>query len=58
MHKIGIEVPRSYNDCVCLDRQNNNTLWQDAVHEEMSKVRVAFQVLADGESIPTTYQMI
>ena len=58
MQKFGIEVPRSYNDCVYLDQQNNNTLWQAAVWEEMSKVWVAFQVLADGESIPPTYQMI
>ena len=58
MHKFGIELPCSYDDCVHLDQQNNNTLWQDAVWEEMSKVRVAFQPLADGESIPPTYQMI
>ena len=57
-HKFGIELPRSYDDCVRLDRQNDNTLWQDAVREEMSKVRVAFQVLADDESIPPAHQMI
>ena len=58
MHKFGIELPRSYDDCVHLDQQNNNTLWQDAVQEEMSKVQIAFQPLADGESIPPMYQMI
>jgi ribosomal protein L31E len=57
-HKFGIEVPRTYDDCVRLDRQNNNTLWQDAIRQEMSKVRVAFQVLDDGETIPPAHQMI
>ena len=37
-HKFGIELPCTYDDCVHLDQQNNNTLWQDTVHEEMSKV--------------------
>ena len=57
-HKFGIELPCTYDDCVCLDQQNNNTLWQDTVHEEMSKVQVAFQILNDSEVIPLTYQMI
>ena len=38
--------------------KNDNTLWQDAVWEEMSKVQVAFQVLTDGKSIPPAHQMI
>jgi hypothetical protein len=55
-HKFGIEVPKTYDDCVRLDRQNGNTLWQDAIREEMSKVKVTFQILNDGESIPPTFQ--
>jgi hypothetical protein len=30
-HKFGIEVPKSWDDCVRLDKENCNTLWQDAV---------------------------
>ncbi len=57
-HKYGIEVPKSFDDCVHIDQENGNTLWQDAIHQEMSKVRVAFQVLDDDEVIPPTYQEI
>ena len=29
-HKFGNEVPQTDDKCVRLDRENNNTLWQDA----------------------------
>ena len=58
MHKFGIEVPKTYDECVRLDRENNNTLWQDAVRQEMKKVRVAFQTLKEGEAAPPTFQEI
>ena len=55
-HKFGIEVPKTYEDCVRIDRENGNTLWQGAIRKEMSKVRVAFQVLEDGNDPPPTFQ--
>ena len=57
-HKYGIEVPKTYDDCVRIDNANGNTLWQDAVRKEMEKVRVAFKILPDGESVPPTFQEI
>jgi hypothetical protein len=57
-HKFGIEVPKSWDDCVRLDKENNNTLWQDAVRKEMKNVRIAFKILNGGESVPPTYQEI
>jgi hypothetical protein len=30
-HKFGIEIPKTYEDCIRIDRKNGNTLWQDAV---------------------------
>jgi hypothetical protein len=57
-HKFGIEVPKTYDECVRLDRENNNTLWQDAVLQEMKKVSVAFQMLKEGEAVPPTFQEI
>jgi hypothetical protein len=47
-HKFGIEVPKSWDDCVRIDKENNNTLWQDAVRKEMKNVRIAFKIL-NGE---------
>jgi hypothetical protein len=42
-HKLGIEVPKSWDDCVRLDKENDNTLWQDAVRKEMKNVRICIQ---------------
>jgi hypothetical protein len=46
------------NYCVKLDKENDNTLWQDAVRKEMNNVRIAFKILNGEESAPTTYQLI
>jgi hypothetical protein len=40
--KFGIEVPKSWDDCVRIDKENDNTLLQDAVGKEMKKIRIAF----------------
>ena len=57
-HKFGIEVPKTFEDCLRLDKEAGNTLWQDAVRKEMSKVRIAFQVIGDNDDLPPTYQEI
>jgi hypothetical protein len=57
-HKFGIEVPKSLDECVRLDKENDNTLWQDAVRKEMNNVRIAFNILNDDDAIPPTYQEI
>jgi hypothetical protein len=57
-HKFGIEVPKSWDDCNRLDKENDNTIWQDAVRKEMKNVRIAFQILNDDDTIPPTYQEI
>jgi hypothetical protein len=51
-HKFGIEVPKSWDGCVRLEKENNNTIWQDAVRKEMKNVRIAFNILNGGESVP------
>ena len=35
-----------------LDKQNGNTLWQDAIAKEMKNVKPAFQILEDGSRGP------
>ena len=57
-HKFGIRIPKSYQEAVELDRDNGNTLWQDAISKEMAAVRVAFAVLDDDTKIPPGYQEI
>jgi hypothetical protein len=43
-HKYGFEVPKNYSDCVRIDSENKDTLWQDAVRKEMKTVRPAFEI--------------
>jgi hypothetical protein len=57
-HKFGIEVPKSWDDCVRLDKENDNTLWQDLVRKEMKNLRIPFQILNDDDDITPTYQEI
>jgi hypothetical protein len=53
-HKFGIEVPKSWDDCVRLDKENYNTLWQDMVRKDMNNFRIAFKILNGEESVPPT----
>jgi hypothetical protein len=57
-HKFGIEVPKNWDDCMRLDKDNDNTLWYDAVRKEMKNVRIAFKILNGEESVRPTYQEI
>ena len=47
-HKFGIEIPKTFDNCIRIDKENGNTLWQDAVWKEMAKVRIPFQTLGNG----------
>ena len=47
-HKYGIRIPKSVKEAIEIDRENGNTLWQDAIALEMKNVRVAFQ-LCEGD---------
>ncbi len=44
-HKYGIELPMSVRHAICIDQQNKNTLWQDALKKEMGNVCIAFEIL-------------
>jgi hypothetical protein len=57
-HKFGIEVTKSWDDCVRLDKENDNTFWKDMARKEMKNARIAFKILNGEESVPLTYQEI
>jgi hypothetical protein len=57
-HKFGIEFPKSWDDCVRIDKENDNTLWQDELSKEMKNVQIAFNIMNGDESVPPTYQEI
>ncbi|GFH56615.1 pol protein [Chaetoceros tenuissimus] len=52
-----IAILKDYEEAVVLDRANRNTLWQDVIKKEMSKVEVAFHFNQYG-SIPVGFQKI
>jgi hypothetical protein len=57
-HNFGIEVTKSWDDCVRLDKDNYNTIWQDTVSKETKNVRIVFKILNAEESVTPTYQEI
>ena len=57
-HKFGIRVPKTVEEAIQIDKENGNTLWQDATGKEMKNVRVAFDIQNDGSSEPIGYQLI
>jgi hypothetical protein len=48
--KFGIQVPRNIREAIRLDRENGNTLWQDAMREEIQQLLQfkTFRILAKG----------
>ena len=56
-HKYGIEIPKNINHAKEIDRRNGNSLWWDAICQEMATVRVAFEAIDDGK-IPPGYTKI
>lgn len=57
-HKFGIRVPKTWDEAVEIDKENGNTLWQEAVRKEMSNVQIAFKILDNGEVVPPSFQEI
>ena len=48
-HKFGIEIPKTVKEAAELDAKNGDTKWMDAISKEMTNVRVAFDILKDGD---------
>jgi hypothetical protein len=56
--KFGIEIPGTVEQAKQLDKENGNTLWQDAITKEMKNSRVAFKLLERGEKPPVGHKEI
>ena len=57
-HKFGFEVPKTVEDALRIDKANGDDRWSKAIAKEMSKVRVAFRILQDGEKAPVGHSFI
>ena len=56
--KFGIEVPKHYKDALRLDKQNGNTLWQDAIKTELDQINSYNTFKDNGRTIPKGYKRI
>ena len=58
-HKFGIRIPKSVEEAKCFDQENRDTLWWEAICNEIRNVRPAFEVWEkDVEHISPGYQQI
>ena len=57
-HKWGLELPKTVEEALAIDKKNGNTFWADAISKEMKNARIAFKILKDGEQPPPGYQFI
>jgi len=59
-YKFGIGIPRNFREAVELDKENSNTLWQDALTKEMDQIKTykTFTDLEKGTKIPKGDQKI
>jgi hypothetical protein len=58
MHKFGIELPKTVEQALEIDRATGMTYWHDAVQKEMQNISVAFDFLPENEPIPIGYTKI
>ena len=57
-HKYGIQVPKTIKEALDIDKRNNNTVWRDAMVEEMKRIKGAFKEYDGDPSNLVGYQEI
>ena len=50
--KFGIRVPATVQEALQFDKEDGNNYWRTAIDKEIKNVKVAFQLLDEGEQIP------
>ena len=58
MHKYGIRIPKIVEETYAIDRENNNTYWAEAIHEEMEKIKGAVRIYDGTPKDLIGYQQI
>ena len=51
-------MPKTVKEAAKLDANNGDTKWMDAISKEMTNVRVAFEILKDGDHTPIGHKQI
>ena len=55
-HEYGIEIPTSVEHTMEVNQKNGNTMWRDTLALEMFNIGVAFEILEEGQSVPTGWK--
>ena len=50
--KFGVKIPMNLDEALRFDEMNGNDLWSKSTDKEIKNVRVAFEMLNDGEDVP------
>ena len=56
--KFGIQLPKTVEEALRIDKETGTTFWRDAIKKEMDTVRVAFKILEDGQQVPVGSKFI
>jgi Reverse transcriptase (RNA-dependent DNA polymerase) len=56
-HKYGVEIPKSVEEALAIDKRTGTDCWRRAIEKEMTNVRVAFE-FRDDNVMPVGYKKI
>ena len=56
--KFQFQIPGTVEDALCLDSENSNTFWKDAIDKEMKNSIVVFDLLPCDQQAPVPYKEI
>jgi hypothetical protein len=51
-HKFGIELPKTVEEALQINKRSNTTFWRDAIAKEMKNVSITFDILERGQEGP------
>ena len=54
-HKCGVQITPTVQEAYDLDKANGNTLWSDDLNKDKENLKVAFDIMPDGKSLPVHY---
>ena len=57
-HKFDMELSKAVEQALALDAVNGNTLWADALFNELENVIVVFETSLDGKKTPIVHQFV
>jgi hypothetical protein len=56
--KYGIQIPKSVEEALRIDKETGTTFWTDAIRKEMKNCAKAFEILPEGAPIPVGHKHI